>query len=88
MTATIATLEARRVALFAKTSTPALVGAAFMLEAKTSLTEDERMALAWTRDEIETRCGGVHDDEAFCALLDTDMTYTEALIATFPELSR
>lgn len=80
-------LIARRAAMFARTTTPALVGAALILDAKRGdLDPDERLALAWTNDEIERRAGGIVDDEAFDALLDTH-TYVEALLVTFPGLS-
>lgn len=84
---TMTDLIARRAALFTRTSTPALVGAALILDSKRGdLTGDERLSLAWMHDEIERRCGGIVDDEAFDALLDTH-TYFEALLVTFPELA-
>jgi hypothetical protein len=59
-----------------------------MLDAKgAAITAEERMTRAWIFEELETRMGGVQDDEAFDALLDTDLTYTECLLVTFPALA-
>lgn len=82
-----ATINTRKAELFAKASTATLVQSALILDAKgASITAEERMTRAWICDEIETRMGGVKDDAAFDALLDTDLTYTECLLVAFPEL--
>lgn len=78
---------ARKAAALNRTSTDALIGAALILDGITAKTEEQRMVSAWTCDEIERRMGGVQDDDAFLDLLDSGLTYTEALIATFPALA-
>jgi len=82
--------EARRAALFARTSTPALVAAGLMLTDKgNTRTAEECLSLHWIHDEIEQRMGGIPDDDAFAALFDDDgvETYMEALLITFPQLT-
>ncbi len=82
-----ATTEAKKAALFAKTSTATLVQSTLTLEAKPNLINEERMTLAWISDELATRMGGIQDDAAFDALLDEDLSYVEALLVTFPALA-
>lgn len=49
------TIAARKAALFAKTTTPALIGALLILEAQTTLTGEERWVRAQTIEELERR---------------------------------
>lgn len=83
---TTTSTDSRKAALFARTSTATLVASALTLSVKTDLTSEERLTLAWIHDEIETRMGGVQDEDAFVALLDNDLSYIECLLVTFPEL--
>lgn len=87
MTTTQST-DSRKAALFARTSTAALVLAGLSLDAKGGeITAGERLTRAWICDELVSRMGGIQDDEAFDGLLDTDLSYVECLIVTFPELT-
>lgn len=82
-----ATTTTRKAELFARTSTATLVSSALILDAKgANITAEERLTRSWIFEEIENRMGGVQDEDAFDALLDTDLTYTECLLVTFPEL--
>ena len=85
------TAEAKKTAVFAKTSTAQLVLAALMLNEKIKSghkTPEERLSLAWISDELESRAGMIQDDAAFDALLDDGLTYIEALLVMFPELTK
>ncbi|WP_301123498.1 MULTISPECIES: hypothetical protein [Mycolicibacterium] len=85
----MSTIEERKQALLAKTSTSVLMESARALEALTAPCEEERMVRAWTFDEIERRVGKITLDEEpeFERVYDETGSYLAALIALRPQLA-
>ena len=82
---TIGTIEARKAALFARTSTASLIQSALLLDAKEMLTAEERLTRSWIWDEIERRHPEVRPaTEAWLKGEVEDLSYTEVLIAALP----
>ncbi|ASR78025.1 hypothetical protein I5G95_gp08 [Mycobacterium phage Bella96] len=83
-------IEDRKAALFARTSTPVLLQSAATLEALSSPTADQRMVRAWTFDEIERRVGKITLDEEpeFERVYDETDSYLAALVALRPQLAK
>jgi hypothetical protein len=78
-------------ALLARTATATLVEAAATLEAigKHGKTPEQRLALAWTYDEIENRVGAITtaEEDKFVEILDKTNSYLAALTALRPQLA-
>lgn len=75
----------KRQALFARTSTPALVGSAMMLDALDSPTAEERLTIAWICQELERRHPEVVAAlEAWCENLSSPLSRVEVTIAALP----
>jgi len=86
-----ASIEARKAALLGRTKTDALLGAAYLLEAKGQLkTPEERMTAAWIYDELERRVGLITPAEEleFERIYDDTDSYLAALIALRPQLTQ
>lgn len=82
------TIEERKTALLAKTSTGNLIDAALKLEKKKAKTPDERMTAAWISDELEKRAGLITDAEGqdFIQMYDLTDSYLAALLYMRPLL--
>lgn len=78
MTNTAATITAAA-------DTDTLIGALLLLNEKPALTHEERLAQAWMYEAIEARFDVKDAMDAWADDLDTDLSYTEALLAALPE---
>lgn len=68
--------------LLTKTDTDTLMIAALTLDAISDRTQEQRMALAWTMDEIERRHPEITPAlDAWVESMDETFTYTEVAIA-------
>ncbi|AHY26910.1 hypothetical protein PBI_ZOEJ_86 [Mycobacterium phage ZoeJ] len=81
-------IESRKAALLARTSTAVLLQSAATLEALQAPSSEERMVRAWTFDEIERRAGKITLDEEpeFERVYDETGSYLAALKALRPQL--
>ncbi|AOQ28948.1 hypothetical protein SEA_WATERFOUL_91 [Mycobacterium phage Waterfoul] len=82
------TIDTRKAALLARTSTVELLKAAAQLEALQTTTPEKRMTRAWVLDEIEKRAGRITLDEEpeFERIYDETGDYLAALKALRPAL--
>jgi hypothetical protein len=82
--------EARKAALFARTTTATLINSARILEALgQTKSPEQRMTAAWISDELERRAGLITDAEEteFERVLDETDSYLTALITLRPQLA-
>lgn len=82
------TTETRRDSLFAQTSTETLVVSALTLDGIEKPSQDERLALAWTLDEIERRHPEITAAlEAWVEAAEVDgPSYAEVAVASLADL--
>lgn len=83
------TIEARKTALFAKTSNLVLIDSVRTLDEGGTLTQDQRLTRAWICDELERRGGGIHtyEQEVEFERLYDRYDYLTALLMMFPKLT-
>ena len=84
MTNTATATRTAAAELLAGTPTRNLIEALLILDAASTLTTDQRLAKAWTCEEIERRYDVEAAMDAWADVDDHGMTYVEALIAALP----
>ena len=81
MSNAVTALKNTAAATFATMTTPNLIA---MMVANTGTDATDRMVSAWIAEEVESRYDVAEAMDAWADDIDTEMTYTEALIAALP----